>query len=93
MCLHVLKHIPDLQSAKAIIFDLRGYPQSDIMPIISQFIDRKIEIGNLVTPIYRFPNHIKILITKQLKSWQLSQLFPQIAKVRVKNTNIKHRYR
>ena len=54
------KHIPDLQSAKAIIFDLRGYPQSDIMPIISQFIDRKIEIGNLVTPIYRFPNHINI---------------------------------
>ena len=64
------KHIPDLQSAKAVIFDLRGYPQSDIMSIISHFISGKIEIGKLVRPIYRFPNH-KNIDYKAVEKWAI----------------------
>ena len=50
----------ELQTSKGIIFDVRGYPQFDALAIISHFIDKKIEIGNLTTPIYRFPNHAHV---------------------------------
>ena len=50
----------ELETSKGIIFDVRGYPQFDVLAIISHFIDKKIEIGNLTTPIYRFPNHAHV---------------------------------
>ena len=64
------KHINTLQSAKGIIFDLRGYPQNDVITILSHFIDEPIETGNLVTPIYCFPNH-KNIDYKPVEKWSI----------------------
>lgn len=48
--------IPQLKNAKGIIMDVRGYPSYDVLSIISHFIKVDIMIGNLYTPIIRFPN-------------------------------------
>lgn len=51
-----VKSIETFQSAKGIIFDVRGRPQLDVLSIISHFIHEKIELGNLLIPVIRFPN-------------------------------------
>jgi len=54
------KIIPLITNAKGVIFDLRGYPKYDMLSIISNFINEKIELGNLLQPIIRFPNQKNI---------------------------------
>lgn len=48
--------IPEIQASKGVIFDMRGYPQFECLSIISHFIKEKIELGNLLQPVIRFPN-------------------------------------
>ena len=55
-----VKKLPVIQNCKGIIFDIRGYPSFDVLSIISHFIKEKIEIGNLSTPIIRYPNQENI---------------------------------
>ena len=50
------KYISILQSAKGIVFDVRGRPQPDVLSVISHFIHEKTELGNLLIPVIRFPN-------------------------------------
>lgn len=51
-----IKEITTFQSAEGIIFDVRGRPQQDALSIISHFIHKKIELGNLLIPVIHFPN-------------------------------------
>jgi C-terminal processing protease CtpA/Prc len=62
------KLIPDIQQSKGIILDVRGYPHLDeALAIISHFLKENIDIGNLVEPIIRFPNHVNIEYKQSLK--------------------------
>ena len=54
------KKISVIQDSKGVIFDLRGYPSFDVGSIISHFISEKIEMGNLLEPVIRYPNLINI---------------------------------
>ena len=54
------KYIPQLQTAKGIIIDLRGYPSSCIMPILSHFIDSTMTVGNILTPTFYYPDHYNV---------------------------------
>ena len=54
------KAIPIVQDSKGIIFDMRGYPHYDALSIISHFIKDKIEMGNLLEPVYSFPNQERV---------------------------------
>ena len=48
--------IPAMQNSNGIIMDVRGYPGVDILPTISHFLNENIKIGNLYSPIIRYPN-------------------------------------
>lgn len=52
--------IPEIQESKGIILDVRGYPNPDILSLISHFIKENAFLGNLSTPLIRFPNRKNI---------------------------------
>ena len=52
--------IPELQQAKGIIFDVRGYPRFDALPVISHFITEDLVLGNLQEPIIHYPDQQNI---------------------------------
>lgn len=54
------KHIENFRQAKGLIIDIRGYPQSCILPILSHFIDSTATVGQILTPTYRFPDHQRV---------------------------------
>lgn len=51
------KYINQFKDAKGLIIDLRGYPNSCILPILSHFIDTTAMVGQILTPTFYAPNH------------------------------------
>nr|WP_237488008.1 S41 family peptidase [Hufsiella arboris] len=50
---------PRLVNAKAIIFDVRGYPSEDVYPVISHLIDKQITSASFHTPQLIYPDFEK----------------------------------
>jgi len=48
--------LPRIQKAKGIIMDVRGYPSSNCLSIISHFLKDSIMLGNIHTQTVRFPD-------------------------------------
>ena len=80
-----VKYIPSLESSKGIIFDVRGYPKYEVLPIISHFIKNKIELGNLLQPIIRFPNHLNTEYKSVEKWYVLPATSPESKEASKKN--------
>jgi hypothetical protein len=72
-----VKKIPLIQNSKGIIFDMRGYPQYEVLSIISHFIKEKIELGKLLSPIIRFPNQENVQYEMAEKWYVLPATSPQ----------------
>lgn len=51
------KYIDRFINAKGLIIDLRGYPNSCILPILSHFIDSTAMVGQILTPTFYAPDH------------------------------------
>ncbi|MDD2425904.1 MAG: S41 family peptidase [Bacteroidales bacterium] len=49
------KRVPELQSARGIIFDIRGYPVYDFEKILSHFIREKVSSPRYLVPVSCFP--------------------------------------
>jgi hypothetical protein len=48
---------PRLQRAKAVIFDMRGYPRSSTTKIFAHFTDAPLYSPRFMTPVNTLPNH------------------------------------
>lgn len=80
-----VKNIPLIQDSKGIIFDMRGYPRYEVLSIISHFIKDKVELGNLLQPIIRFPNQENVKYTDAEKWYVLPATSPQSKEASKKN--------
>lgn len=54
------KYIEQFTYAKGLIIDLRGYPNSCILPILSHFIDSTAMVGQILTPTFYAPEHMYV---------------------------------
>ena len=72
-----VKKIPDVQNSNGVIFDVRGYPQFACLSIISHFLKEKIELGNILEPVYCFPNHQNVTYNVSEKWYVLPATSPQ----------------
>jgi hypothetical protein len=79
------KKIPVIQVSKGVIFDLRGYPQYEVLSIISHFIREKIELGNLLKPVIRYPNQENVTYEAAEKWYVLPAVSPQSKTASKKN--------
>lgn len=50
-------YLPEFKHSNGIVFDMRGYLNSAVLPILSHFIDSFITVGPIETPVYYYPNH------------------------------------
>ena len=79
------KNIPIIQDSKGVIFDMRGYPQYEVLSIISHFIKEKVELGNLLQPIICFPNQEPVRYDVVDKWYILPATSPQSKEASKKN--------
>ena len=80
-----VKKIPFIQNSKGVVFDMRGYPQYDVLSIISHFIQEKIELGNLMQPIINYPNQENVKFETAEKWYVLPATSPQNKEASTKN--------
>ena len=64
------KNIEKIQNSNGVIFDVRGYPTFEALSIISHFIKENVELGNLLKPVYYFPNQENVKYNLAEK-WQI----------------------
>jgi C-terminal processing protease CtpA/Prc len=68
--------LPQLETAKGIIFDLRGYPK--VSPgVISHLIDKPVESARWLIPIVTTPDHAH-MVEYDARRWKLDPIAPRL---------------
>jgi C-terminal processing protease CtpA/Prc len=71
------KVLPQLEKAKGIIFDLRGYPT--VSPaIISHLTDKPVESARWMVPIITRPDHAEVAEYSTSGRWKLEPIAPRL---------------
>jgi hypothetical protein len=69
--------MPQLEKARGIIFDLRGYPR--VTPVvISHLIDKPVESARWMIPVIRTPDHANIVEYNTDGRWKLEPVAPRL---------------
>jgi C-terminal processing protease CtpA/Prc len=69
--------LPQLEKARGVIFDLRGYPR--VSPVvISHLIDKPVESARWMVPIIKTPDHANIVDYSTDGRWKLEPIEPRI---------------
>lgn len=69
--------LPQLEKAKGIIFDLRGYPSVSPM-VISHLIDSPVTSARWMVPIITKPDHLNIVDYDTRGRWDLKPIAPRL---------------
>jgi len=69
--------LPQLEKAKGIVFDLRGYPSVSPM-IISHLIDAPVTSARWMVPIVTVPDHLKMEEFETGGGWNLRPIAPRL---------------
>jgi len=69
--------LPQLEKAKGIIFDLRGYPSVSPM-VISHLIDAPVQSARWMVPIITQPDHLNIVDYDTGGRWDLKPIAPRL---------------
>jgi C-terminal processing protease CtpA/Prc len=72
-----LKSLPDLEKAKGIIFDLRGYPRGSTVAI-SHLIDTRVQSARWMIPIVTTPDHVAFTEFNTDDRWNLDPIAPRL---------------
>jgi hypothetical protein len=69
--------LPQLEKARGIIFDLRGYPR--VSPVvISHLTDKPVESARWMVPIITTPDHTNIVDYSTDGRWKLEPIAPRL---------------
>jgi C-terminal processing protease CtpA/Prc len=71
------KALPELEKAKGIVFDLRGYPTVSPM-IISYLIDSPVTSARWMVPIVTTPDHANVVEYETGGRWNLQPIAPRL---------------
>lgn len=72
-----LKALPELEKAKGIVFDLRGYP--NVSPVvISHLIDSRVQSARWMIPIVTTPDHRSFTEFNTNGRWDLDPIAPRL---------------
>jgi C-terminal processing protease CtpA/Prc len=70
--------LPQLEKARGIIFDVRGYPR--VSPVvISHLIDTPVESARWMVPIIKTPDHANIVDYSTDGRWKLEPIAPRLS--------------
>ena len=68
--------IPRLQHAKAVIFDMRGYPRSSSPKILAHFTDTLLYSPRIMIPVITLPNYQRVGFVDH--SWTVAPAAPRL---------------
>ena len=68
--------LPRLQHAKAVIFDMRGYPRSSTTRIFAHFTDALLYSPRLMMPVNTLPNHERVGFID--RTWTVAPVAPRL---------------
>ena len=69
--------LPQLEKAKGIVFDLRGYPSVSPM-VISHLIDSPVTSARWMVPIITSPDHLNVVDYETRGRWNLQPIAPRL---------------
>jgi len=71
--------IDELNDGKGIIFDMRGYPNDDVLSILAHLTDTVMSMGNLNDVVTYFPDHIQPQLIPSEK-WLVAPAMSEMSK-------------
>ena len=71
--------ITELNAGKGIIFDMRGYPNDDVLSIMAHLTDTILSSGNLSETVTYFPDHIQTQLNPTEK-WFIAPAMSDLSK-------------
>ncbi|WP_456278917.1 S41 family peptidase [Bacillus sp. AK128] len=73
-----LSSLEKLRNAKGVIFDLRGYPTTDIFEVIQYLIEIPVDSPPMKVPVNIYPDHKEIIGYKSEWGWSLTPKEPKL---------------